>query len=172
LHEEVITAGGVINEGRFRRLTAQMDIDTALRAVIDRAALPSVEASARDLYTPALPGLINALEARAADRAASLEKQLLARASKEQNDMDAILTELEGSIRNELNEPETRQLELFTVDERDQLSRNTTALRARLDRIPAEREAERSLIEKRYSAIQPRLFPVAAEFLIPDEFNR
>ncbi len=172
LHEEVITAGGTISDGRFRRLAAQGDIDAALRGVIDEKALPDVETSARDLYPTALPGLISALEARADDRAASLQRQLMARAEKEQTDMDAILTELEGSIRRELNEPETYQLELFTVDEREQLHRNTSALRARLDRIPAEREAERGLIKKRYSDIQPRLFPVAAAFLIPDEFNR
>jgi hypothetical protein len=56
---------------------------------------------------------------------------------------------------------------LFTVNERNQLTRNTQALEARLKEIPAEIEAEQEAIRARYADPEPRLFPVAVTFLVP-----
>jgi len=37
----------------------------------------------------------------------------------------------------------------------------------RLERIPEEKESEAATIEKRYSGLADRTFPVAVEFLVP-----
>ncbi len=72
----------------------------------------------------------------------------------------------------ELAAPEYRQLELWTPDERTQLTRNTQALRIRLEQIPGEIEAEQAAIRARFADPQPRMFPVAVTFLVPDRFDR
>jgi hypothetical protein len=91
---------------------------------------------------------------------------------KEMIDIQAVLTELAVAIKEELAEPEYRQLELWTDAERTQLSRNTQALRARLEQIPAEIEAEQEAIHARYADPQPRMFPVAVTFLVPERLAR
>lgn len=79
------------------------------------------------------------------------------------------MTELDRSIRRELNAPEAAQLALpgFSLNEREQYERDLNALRARLDRIPQEIETEQQCVITRYADLQPRLFPVAVTFLVP-----
>jgi hypothetical protein len=60
-------------------------------------------------------------------------------------------------------------LELFSDNERNQLSRNVAALEARLAEIPAEIGAEQDVVHSRYADPQPRLFPVAVTFLVPEK---
>ena len=55
----------------------------------------------------------------------------------------------------------------FTEDEKNQLHKDKNALRARLSRIPQEQEQETATIDKHYADPQPRTFPVAVVFLIP-----
>jgi hypothetical protein len=62
-------------------------------------------------------------------------------------------------------------LELFTDVEKNQLTRNTQALRARLAQIPAEIAAEQEAIRGRYADPRPRLFPVAIAFLVPEKLD-
>jgi hypothetical protein len=80
------------------------------------------------------------------------------------------MTELQRMIARELHEPEYQQLELagFSLDEREQLKANTDALRLRLAQIPAELEKEIAGIRARYADPNPRLFPVAVTFLVPE----
>ena len=80
--------------------------------------------------------------------------------------------ELAQTIEAELDEPEAVQLELFQPVERDQLQRNVQALRARLAQIPGEIEAEKAAIAARYADPQPRMFPVAVTFLVPERLDR
>ena len=74
-------------------------------------------------------------------------------------------------IEGELKDPEYVQLELWTTSEREQYNRNVQALRLRLRQIPEELEKEIAAIERRYAGAQPRLFPVAVTFLVPERFN-
>jgi hypothetical protein len=60
------------------------------------------------------------------------------------------------------------QLELFSPDEREQLRRDEQSLRARLDRIPTEIEEEVVTIRARYARTEPRLFPIAVTYLLPE----
>ena len=74
-------------------------------------------------------------------------------------------------IEHELAEPDYMQLELWNNSERDQYNRNITALQLRLKQIPEEMEREIEAVNQRYANPQPRLFPVAVTFLVPEKFS-
>ena len=107
------------------------------------------------------------LEARLKDRVSGLEKRLAERADKEASDIEAILTELKKSVEAELNDPQYRQLELFSDPEREQFDRNKDAMRARVREIPDEIKHETAAIRTRFANPQARMFPVAVTFLVP-----
>ena len=169
LHEEIITAGGEIRTGRFRRLNVGQ-VTAALAAALPGEPSDAVKARLVDLWPTLKRSLTQSLEARRRDRMAGLEKLLADRAAKEVNDITAILQELARTIEAELTEPEARyqQLELFDPPEREQYDRNVTALRHRLEQIPAEIEQETALIRSRFADPKARLFPVAVTFLVPE----
>jgi superfamily II DNA or RNA helicase len=171
LHEEIISAGGFIREGRFRRMNVGQ-VDAALGAATGKPVSAGTGERLRALWPSLRPALDAALEARMADRVAGMERLLQERMDKEMIDIQAVLAELAAAIEKELAEPEYRQLELWTDAERTQLSRNTQALRARLERIPGEIEAEQEAIRARYADPQPRLFPAAVTFLAPGRLDR
>ncbi len=52
------------------------------------------------------------------------------------------------------------------------MERNKGSLWARLDQIPVEIEQEVARIRARYARTEPRLFPVAVTFLIPERLAR
>lgn len=169
LHEEIITAGGFIHQKRFRRMNVGQT-EAALEAVLDRPISREVQQRLAALWPTLRPSLERALEARMKDRIAGMERLLRERAAKEMSDIEAVLTELATAIEQELAAPAYRQLELWTPAERTQLTRNTQALSIRLEQIPSEIEAEQATIRARFADPQPRMFPVAVTFLVPDRF--
>src|ERR1022692_4517833 len=84
----------------------------------------------------------------------------------------AILLELKKAIDTELNDPEYQQLSLFDDLEKDQFERNKDFLRARSKAIPAEIERETAAVKARYADPQPRMFPVAVTFLVPEKMRK
>lgn len=106
------------------------------------------------------------------DRTDGLQKALADRAEQEVQKISAVLTELRQSILAEIEAPSVEQLELFSSAERDQLDRNLASLRARAERIPAEITEETEAIRARFARPEPRLFPVAVAFLVPERFSR
>ena len=171
LHEEIITAGGVLRHGRFARLNVG-EIRDALEAALPEPPPQGMQRRLAELWPDHCDPLLASLEARMRDRAAGLQRTLEERAAKEAADVRAILTELHRSILAELRQPEIRQLELFKSSEREQLERNRDSLRARADRIPAEIEQEIGAIQARYAGLTPRLFPVAVTYLVPERLAR
>jgi len=171
LHEQVITAGGLIRQGRFRRMNVGQT-DTALRTALDRPVSAATQERLKSLWPSLRPSLEQALEARMKDRTAGMERQLREHEAKEIANMEAVLTELAAAIEKELVEPEYHQLELWSTTKRSQLNRNIQALQARLDQIPGEIEAEKAAIRARFADPQPRLFPVAITFLVPERLDR
>ena len=169
LHEEVIAAGGALREGRFTRLATVSDVEAALAAGADDppspAALARLAAAWPDFHDP----LLGALEQRARDRAQALGRTLERRAEEDVAAVGAVLDELRRSIQVALDEPAHEQLELFSVAERDQLRRDTDALRRRLEQIPADVERESAAVRARYADPVPRLFPVAVSVVVPRE---
>jgi hypothetical protein len=167
LHEEIITAGGALREGHFRRLGVR-ETQTALDAALLTEPGESVKRRLADLWPQMSGPLMQSLEVRMKDRTEGVRSLLFERQHREKTDIQYVLRELEKAIRRELDEPEAVQLELFSSDERDQLRANMDALRLRLVQIPGEIEREFAAIEARYADPQPRLFPVAVTFLVPD----
>ena len=124
------------------------------------------------LYPELAASLATALQARTEDRTAGLQKKLAERADKEAGDIRAILTELKRAIEEELDQPEAVQLTMFDEPEREQFERNKLALQGRLKEIPAEIERETLAIKARYADPQPRMFPVAVTFLVPEKLAK
>jgi superfamily II DNA or RNA helicase len=174
LHEELIAAGGEIGpQGRLRRLNVGQ-VQTALEAVTGREPSAAVQADLAQVWTQIAGGVQSALEARAKERAESLQRKLDERRDQESGDITRVLEELGRAIQRELADSEKpRQLELpmFNENERDQYRRNTDALRARLAQIPGELEQEIKGIRARYAEPQSRLFPVAVVFLVPGNLS-
>ena len=56
--------------------------------------------------------------------------------------------------------------------EKAQFERNRDFLRARSKGIPAEIERETAAIKSRFADPQPRMFPVAVMFLVPERMRR
>jgi hypothetical protein len=170
LHEEVITAGGFIKEGRYTRMKAG-EVEDALAAATGKQPSEKVKGTLLALYPKLAPSLAQALQARTEDRTAVLQKKLGERANKEANDVRAILTELKRAIEKELDQPEVVQLTLFDDPEREQFERNKMSLQSRVKEIPAEIERETAAVQARYDAPQPRMFPVAVTFLVPEKYR-
>lgn len=172
LHEEVITAGGIIREGRFRRFETVSEMERVIASIGDSPTL-SVPTRLQDQLASLWPSIqsqvARSLEVRQQNLVNGMKRQLQQRADREQRDIETVLTELAQAIETELDAPSYKQLELFNDTERTQLVRNTEALQARLAQIPAEIEAEQAVIRERYADPQPRLFPVAVMFLVPEK---
>jgi hypothetical protein len=103
-----------------------------------------------------------------------MTKLLAEREAKEVNDITFILTELRKSIEEKLDDPQMNQLTFdgWADDERRQLERNMDALRARVREIPAEIERETQAVRRRFADPQPRMFPVAVTFLVPQRLAK
>lgn len=168
LHEEVITAGGVIRQGRFRRFETIGEMERVLNAATAEPVSTTMQQRLAGIWPDVRPQLERSLEVRQQNLINGLKRQLAQREEKEQRDIEAVLTELARAIEGELAAPTYKQLDLFSDNERTQLSRNTAALEARLAEIPGEMAAEQAVIRARYADPQPRLFPVAVTFLIPE----
>ena len=169
LHEEVITAGGALIEGRFVRLNVS-ETKAALAAMTDVPAPAGIEAKFQALWPKNCDALSNALEARRVERTKNLEKTLGELAEKEVNKIANIMTELQRSIKMELEHKDNHQLLLdLGGDEpgKQQRERDLAALRRRFNEIPAEIERESEHIRSRFANPNARLFPVAVTWLIP-----
>ena len=171
LHEEIITAGGMLKEGRFTRLNVG-EVEKLVAAATDDEAFEPMQKHLLELWDKIAPALAQSLEARMKDRTSGLQKKLSERAEKEANDIEAVLLELKKAIDAELDEPEYQQLSLFSDSERDQFERNRDFLRARSKAIPGEIERETAAIRSRFSDPRPRMFPVAVTFLVPERMRR
>ena len=173
LHEEVITAGGSLKDGRFTRFNVGQT-----QALVSDALPDPVPEAMMDKLASLWPGheaaLQSALEARARERAEGLRKTLADRADKEATDIRAVLTELADTIRAELDTPEQAQLELelFSDSEKEQWQQNLSSLRERLAQIPTEIEREVAAIQARFDAPTWRLFPIAVSYVVPDKIAR
>ncbi|MEQ1947247.1 MAG: DISARM system SNF2-like helicase DrmD [Bryobacteraceae bacterium] len=168
LHEELIAAGGVLVDGKLERLNVSQTADL-LAAQTDREAPETIRTRMVSLWPQLLKPLQSVLNARAKDKTESIQRQLAERGDSEVKKVEVILADLERSIRAELNDP--RQLELFgtyTEMEREQAKRNHEFLADRLNQIPADLAREIETIRKRYADPEPRLFPVAVTFLVPE----
>ena len=169
LHEEVITAGGALIEGRFSRLNVG-DTKAALEAATDIAVPAVIEARFQALWAKNRDPLLAALEARRIERTKNLEKNLAELAEKEVSKIKAVMTELQRAIQTELENKDGPQLLLdLGSDEpgKRQRENDMAALRRRVKEIPEEIQRESDHIRSRFANPSARLFPVAVTWLIP-----
>jgi SNF2 family DNA or RNA helicase len=171
LHEEIITAGGFIKEGRFNRMNVGQ-VAEALDQASDDEPTDEVKDRLLKLWDSLSSPLQQSLLTRTKDRTSGLEKRLQERAVKEASDIESVLTELKSAIESELNDPEYKQLELFSDPEKEQLERNKDFLRERVQQIPDEIKQETEAIKARFADPQSRMFPVAVTFLVPQKMAR
>ena len=167
LHEELIVAGGFIQEGRFRR----MNVTEAQKAMehAKSVAPPSpMTERLRSLWPTLSKPLAEALQARTKDRTENLDKMLLDLATREKKSISEILNELKVTLEADLITPDQLQLDLGL----DNSDRSMEALRRRVDQIPNEIRAEHEQIDRRFAGPTPRLFPVAVTFLVPESIAR
>ncbi len=169
--EEIIAAGGAIQHGKWSDRLPETRLHEALDAITDEMPSEKVQDVLLAIYPQLTAQLGQSLEARMKERKAAIHRTLSARAEKEAKDITAILTELKAAIEKELNDPEYRQLELFSDPEKEQFERNKDALRARVKEIPEEIKREVESIKSRFANPQVRLFPVAVTFLVPQKLK-
>lgn len=167
LHEELVTAGGWIEEGRFRRMSVA-ELDAALRHLRDELAAPALQDGLRALWPKLENPLRAAVQARGDEVSRGLERRLAELAETEKREVTAILTELKHTLESSLQQPD--QLALDLEDGED--DRTLDALHRRIDAIPEEITQECALIDRRYADPLARLFPVAVTFLVPERMAR
>lgn len=169
LHEELIAAGGYLREGGFARMN-EHQLKEALAAAQDRLVSETMQRRLTELWERHRDPLAQALDMRMRERAVSLQKALADRAAQEQRDIRFILTELKESILKELRQPEVVQLQLagFSTEERQQFDRDLSMLERRVAEIDTEIAQEVARIAQRFADPQPRLFPVAVTYLVPE----
>ncbi len=171
LHEEIITVGGTLESGRFRRLNVGQT-NAAIEAATDQPVSGKLHESFRELWPKVEKSVRDGLEARMKERAKGLERKIADRCKKDVDRMRAVMTELAQSIRAQLEAQAPDQLELWEDEEIEQRERNRESLEARLKAIPEEIEREASEITRRYADPTPRVFPVSTTFLVPESFSR
>lgn len=175
LHEELIAAGGFLREnGRFEQLNeGQLKHAQATTTPQDRLVPEAVRGRLAAQWEKVQPPLVRALDHRMKERTKSLQKKLADRASKEQSDIRAVLSELKKQIDLEIQQlsgPVQLTLAGFSSDERQQVRDDLAALKARSEQIDAEIEQEVQRIQQRFADPQSRLFPVAVTYIVPERF--
>lgn len=171
LHEEIVISGGELKHSAFSRITQQGRLNELLKSSTSIEPSDSLISILRERFEQQESSIRSAMDARSKDRLRFLENTITRRRDGEINDLQSILDELEKTIRNELKEdslPKQALLPGFEPEERTQIRKDIEALQLRLERIPEEKEMEKKAIEKRYSDLVDRTFPVAVIFIVPE----
>jgi superfamily II DNA or RNA helicase len=169
LHEELTVSGGYLKDSSFSRETRVTQVNQWLEEASPHQADETLFGDLANQFAKNEKSIQRALEARSNDRLRNLQNTLESRKQQEITNITSVLDELTRTIQQELkNEHEPKQLSLFSEDERTQVRRDAEALKARLARIPEEKEQEVQAIEHRYRDFVARTFPVAVIFLVPE----
>ena len=172
LHEEITEAGGYLQDASFKR----EDRVTAVREWLDSSRPGKIPAhifsALRIRFEKHTDAVLGAVDARSRERLRTLGNTIEIHKRREIEDMMQLLDDLGESLQSELKKgEESRQMSLFSDEERTQLRRDRAALEARLARIPEERARERMAIEERHSDLVDHTFPVAVVFLVPESLS-
>lgn len=170
LHEELTISGGELKPDSFARITQVGRLESLLEKAPPFKPDDATLAMLRERFDSAQKSIRATAEVRSDDRLKFLKSTLERRKLGDIADIAGLLDELVKAIKIELEDSSRmKQLELgFTPEnERMQLRRDVDSLRARLARIPEEREQEIVSIERRYSDLAHRTFPVAVTFILP-----
>lgn len=169
LHEELTLSGGELEHDTFRRIEQVGKLETIVGKAESIVPDNSLFVTLKDRFDRHEDSIRAATEARSRDRLRYLQNTLTRHKESEIKDLMTVLDDLEIGIKKELeaSKPQFVQSVLWPEEERNQLTRDLDALKARLARIPEERKGESEAIESRYADLTARTFPVAVVFLIP-----
>lgn len=174
LHEELTFSGGDLKADSYRREPVLKTLLQFLETSRPMNEVPEgVFAVLKSRFSKYEESITKAYEARSRERLENLLSTLEHRKDSEIKDVNALLDELEKSIKKELdveNDHDAFVQLTFDFGEEDvqELKRDFAALRARLDQIPEERQKEASVIERHYSNPRSLTFPAAVLFLVPE----
>lgn len=174
LHEELTFSGGEMKLDGFRRESVLRNLEKLMDSSHPCDDIPDSSFGILKRYFDKYQDSITkTYEARSKERRDALLATLGHRKDSEIHDVNEILDELERMIRKELgiedDKPRYVQMTLnFSDLEKEELKRDLSALRARLEQIPGEREKEIASIERHYFDAKALTFPVAVVFLVPE----
>jgi len=169
LHEELTSSGGYLRKTGFKREPKVGTIDRWMDKAIEIKPSDAWFAGITKRFKDYEEAIHRSVDARSKERLRNLENTLESLRDQEIKNIITVLDELAKSIEDELNkDEEPEQLMLFSPDERTQVTRDNEALKARLTRIPEEKEMEINAIQHRYMDFVDRTFPVAVIFLVPE----
>jgi superfamily II DNA or RNA helicase len=172
LHEELTQSGGYLREKGFRREERVTNVSNLLKLARPAKVSSHVSELLTTRFAKARDAVMDTVSARSKDRLRNLSNTIDNKRNKEIKNIQQVLDDLENSLTEELiKDSQPQQLSLFSEDERLQLTRDVTALEARLDRIPDEKEAETRAIEARHANAIDHTFPVAIIFIIPESMT-
>ncbi len=170
LHEEIISAGGRIQAGRFSRTGWGVEaIGRAIKAASNERPPRHVEEALVKAW-PTIEGpLREALGNRSNERSDSLDDRIIEECERQVAASREVLEQLCAQINSYLASLDApQQLTLgFDEDERSQFARDLDSLRARVDAIPGEIENEEREIRRRFGNSSLLMFPVTISFLVP-----
>ena len=169
IHEELISAGGTLIDGQLKRLN-----EGDLAKVIDSVSENEPDADSLELVESIWPkigeNLLSFLNARTNERTKTLESRLGNISETEVKKIETVMNELSRSIKAELEEIDDPQFKMQYEDDAQgfhQVDLDIKSLRDRLESIPLEIEKESEYIRSRYSNPEPKLFPVAVNWIFP-----
>lgn len=177
LHEEVLHAGGWVRpDGRFARVESFARLDAQLTAALAQGRSAPRQWTNRLAagWSATQRGLFLALERRADNRRTTVGNLLDRRRQAEEDRITTNLDSFAKSLRQRLSEADDEGTEvglfarhLADPNEAAQFRRDRQSWEERLDRLPAERDAEVGRIAARYAQPADHLFPVAVIFVVP-----
>ena len=180
LHEEVMVAAREVpRSGRSRRVELEQPRFSGLRAAVEAALEPQASRLAPEeakisiatQWSDLEPSLGEDVRIRAAERVASLERDLTRRRDIESRNIRATFSQLRLTLEGALEGPGPVQLSFDELDaeERREFDRDREAWRARLDGLDDELDRELAAIEHRYAGVRDLVFPFAIAVCVPDE---
>ncbi|WP_077702785.1 DISARM system SNF2-like helicase DrmD [Virgibacillus dokdonensis] len=169
IHEELTLAGGLLKDRGFSRIPQVSKVESLMESSLPVEPNHDVFSELKNRFYMSEEAILATVEARSRDRLKYLENTIDRRRESEIKDISTLLDDLKNIIERELKDQQTEQLQLFEwpEDQQNQLRRDLNALRDRLSRLPAEKKLEIETINRRYSNLTDRTFPVAVVFLMP-----
>lgn len=174
LHEELTLSGGELGAERFTRIAQVGRLEALVAEAVPLEPDERLFALLKERFERHAGAVMAAVEARSKERLRSLEKTLDGRKRKEILDARSVLDELAAGIERELGlnrRDDPAFLPGFSPEEIAQAQKDVRALKARLERIPREREEECAAVERHYADPVDRTFPAAVVFLVPQSMT-
>ena len=168
IHEEIISAGGRVRDGSFRRFDSLNEMETVLAQATFDDASSEHGRKITDQWERVQQSVFDALETRRKDRFSSITNLISKRSAEEINQVTEILNDLGRTLKLAVAEfDKDKQIAMFTEDLKLEREKDLRIVQDRIANIPREIEQEKEAISARYRDPFSKVFPAAVEFLVP-----